>query len=388
MDEEFQAEFSNVGDHEAGGSAHTDELGEIQERSLLKAELDDLSEREEVPASVTYSTQDFPVDALVKRLENGGVLVPQFGGADERVKTAGFQRGFVWTKAQMDRFIESLLLGYPIPGIFLVRQPDKRMLVLDGQQRLETLRRFYEGVHEKREFSLYNVGLSLKGVTYKTLDEDQQRQLDDSYIQATIVTADGSDAVNEAIYQIFERLNSGGTQLTAHEIRVALYAGEFIDAIEHLNSDDNWRSLFGRRSKRIRDHELVCRILAFYESGSSYSSPLKSFLNDYVNQNRHRKVDMDQAGEYFRQATAALKAQVGYRSLRSSDGSQVNAAQSEAVMVAIMHAAAAGSIPTDLRGRMDLLLENETFREATGWSTGHADMVEARLQLAREVLVG
>ncbi len=124
------------------------------------------------------------------------MIIPQFGVSSDKVKSAKFQRGFVWTKKQMDKFIESLLLGYPIPGIFLVKQPgDNRLLVLDGQQRLETLRRFYSGVTGERVFSLQNVSPRFKGLTYAKLGEEQQIALDNSFMQATIVTADGSDEV-------------------------------------------------------------------------------------------------------------------------------------------------------------------------------------------------
>src|SRR6266851_3900621 len=141
------------------------------------------------------------------------IMIPTFGHDDDRIVSAGFQRAFVWTRSQMDRFIETLLLGYPIPGIFLVKQQDRRYLVLDGQQRLRTLQHFYMGIHDGKEFALRNVGERFKGLTYKTLQEDQRRQIDNSYFQATIVDTDGSEESLEAIYQIFERLNSGGTQL-------------------------------------------------------------------------------------------------------------------------------------------------------------------------------
>ncbi len=91
----------------------------------------------------------------------------------------------------MDKFIESMPLGYPIPGIFLVKQPDKRYLLLDGQQRLSTLHHFEEGIHDTREFSLRNVTEEFKRLTYKTLPDDPQRQLDNTFIQAIIVTRDG-----------------------------------------------------------------------------------------------------------------------------------------------------------------------------------------------------
>ncbi|AXN46762.1 hypothetical protein MM1218R_04850 [Mycobacterium marinum] len=319
------------------------------DRTLSDEELEDLIYVEQTPALVTYSTQDLSIDGLVQRLNRRSMLVPSFGGNDELVQSTGFQRGFVWTKAQMDRFIESLLLGYPIPGIFLVKQAvDNRMLILDGQQRLITLQRFYNGLHDGREFALTYVGDEFKGLTYKTLDESMQFKLDDSYLQATIVSADGSAEVDDSIYQIFERLNSGGTQLTPHEIRVALYAGPLMTSIEALNEEDDWRNLYGKRSKRIRDHELITRILAFYTSGSRYSKPLKSFLNTFALKNRHIDILSDPRAELFRQATRALSLEVGPAAFRRQESNQLNTAQAEAICVAAMEAINTSTLPEDL----------------------------------------
>ncbi|MGL5824658.1 MAG: DUF262 domain-containing protein [Nocardioides sp.] len=143
---------------------------------------------------VAYSGQDFDVEGLVRRLERGDILVPQFGHNNVDIKTAGFQRSFVWTKPQMDRFVESLLLGYPIPSILLVRQPDKRYLVLDGQQRLRTLQQFYKGVHHDRVFSLTNVSDEFRDLTFETLPDNLRRQINNTYIQATIVEMEETPA--------------------------------------------------------------------------------------------------------------------------------------------------------------------------------------------------
>lgn len=86
---------------------------------------------------------DFPVDGLVKRLTTGDIQIPIIGAAvGPETETGGFQRQFVWSKLQADRFIESLLLGLPVPGVFLVREPSGVLLVLDGHQRLKTLQGF------------------------------------------------------------------------------------------------------------------------------------------------------------------------------------------------------------------------------------------------------
>lgn len=104
----------------------------LESADLEVEELESLDESDPTPQPVTYSGTDFDVEGLVRRLQRGDIVIPTFGHGDQTIETAGFQRRFVWRKPQMDRFVESLLLGYPIPGIFLVQQADKRYLVLDG----------------------------------------------------------------------------------------------------------------------------------------------------------------------------------------------------------------------------------------------------------------
>src|SRR5205807_6887793 len=103
-------------------------------------EVIDLDEAAEVipyTYSITSYGADYPVDGLVKRIQAKDIIVPVFGRqptADSSV--VGFQREYVWPRPKADRFIESLLLGLPVPGIFLVKVPSGIFLVLDGHQRL------------------------------------------------------------------------------------------------------------------------------------------------------------------------------------------------------------------------------------------------------------
>src|SRR6266568_1181222 len=139
--------------------------------------------------TVTSYGADYPVDGLVKRLESGDIAIPTFDPEVEpAIDVEGFQRQFVWTKPQCDRFIESLLLGLPVPGIFLVKQPDGRLLVLDGQQRMRTIQAFYKGILRSKAFDLEQVQEQYKGRTYDSLDIEDRRRLDDFIIHATIVS--------------------------------------------------------------------------------------------------------------------------------------------------------------------------------------------------------
>ncbi|WP_167626508.1 DUF262 domain-containing protein [Microbacterium hominis] len=363
--------------------------GRLPDEDLLLTpeEFDDLETAETTVTPISYSGQDFDVDGLVRRLNKGDIVVPSFGVEDELLETAGFQRGFVWTRKQMDRFIESLLLGYPIPGLFLVRQQtDKRYLVLDGQQRLRTLQAFKKGVHDGRVFALVNVAEEFKDLTYDSLPDPLRRTLDDAFLQATVVSTDGSAGSLEAVYQIFERLNSGGTQLTPHEIRVALYAGALIAELERLNSLESWRHLYTqRKNPRLRDQELILRVLALFLDLESYSRPLKGFLNDFAGEHRAMDESVSAASVLFQKAADLLADGPGAGALRKKSG-QVNAAQSEAVFVGLMRRLQGADIDAAaVTAAVSELMSNDDFDAATTRSTADELVVQARVRIASEI---
>lgn len=359
--------------------------------ALTSDEVEDLVDAEPRSSpSIGYSGQDFDVAGLVRRLQSDDIIVPTFGTIDRTIATAGFQRSFVWNRKQMDRFVESLLLGYPVPGIFLVRQADRRYLVLDGQQRLRTLQAFQEGVHDGREFALQNVGESFKGLTYRKLGDEQRRLLDDAFITATIVATDGSRASLEAIYQLFERLNSGGTQLTPHEIRVALYAGDFVGYLERLNNKPSWRAIYGKKSARLRDQELILRILALFTDPTTYRRPLKTFLNDFLADHRELQgLNPDKLETDFDEACEFLRTQAPDGRLRWQ-GTLVNSAWTESLVVGLMRRLQDPSKldSNDLPAALDTLRADVDFSRAVTRATADEEAVRTRISKATEVLAG
>ena len=367
------------------------EHDEVQEESiaLYESELQDIDSGDSGTRGITYKGQDFDIDGLVKRLEREDIKIPTFGHDDRTIQTAGFQRAFVWRKPQMDKFIESILLGYPIPGIFLVKQDsDNVYLVLDGQQRLQTLRYFCDGKFQKRDFKLQNVSEEYQGLTYKTLPSETKREFNNTFIQAIIVSSDGSEDSLEAIYGIFERLNSGGTQLTPHEIRVALYAGNFIGFLEKLNNLPCWRELYGKKSPRLRDQELVLRIIGLHLYKKNYKRPLKKFLNKVVA--RHRQ-DHDLANDVdtlFEKSAGLLLDSAGASTFRSKKGRQINSALAEALMVGLMKRVSGNTkfnpSSESIKKQINKLKEDDDFLESITTSTADESRVKKRMKMATD----
>ncbi len=228
---------------------------------------------------ITSYGADYTVDGLVRRMGDGSIYVPPF------------QRAFVWKYGQASRFIESLLLGLPVPGIFLSREPDSRLVIIDGQQRLTSLLFFYSGIYKPtgRVFALRGVQPEFENKTWETLSIENKRRLSDAIIHATIIKQDKPSEDNSSIYYIFERLNTSGTLLTPQEIRSCIFHGKFRELLRTLNAIPDWRAIYGPKSPRFRDEELILRFFALYYLTDRYSEPMKSFLNYYMGHNRELK---------------------------------------------------------------------------------------------------
>lgn len=267
-----------------------------------------------VEYSITSYGADFDVEGLVRRLNSHAIEVPTF------------QRGYVWRNYDASRFIESLLLGLPVPAVFLAREADQKLLVIDGQQRLRSLQFFYDGIFKPSEesigepFVLRRVHKHYEGKSYKTLDDRDRRKLDDSLIHAIIVKQEGpQESAPTSVFHIFERLNTGGMRLKAQEIRSAVYHGPFSNMLTELNKDQNWRALFGPVSKNMRDQELILRFLALFAESDQYERPMKEFLNKFMfrnkNLNESERVQMEDS---FRTTVAAINEVIGVDAFKPS----------------------------------------------------------------------
>lgn len=327
--------------------------------------------------SMTSYGADYTVTGLVKRLANGDIFVPSF------------QRSFVWTKQQSSRFIESLLLGLPVPGIFLSKEYEtEKYLIIDGQQRLKTLQFFYEGIFqqpgkEDEIFDLVGVQKEYAGKIFKTLSEKMRRRLDNSLIHATIVKQDKPPEDDSSIYYLFERLNTGETNLDPQEIRSCIYRGEFNQLIKQLNNNDNWRELFGPIHNRMRDQELILRFFALYYDIALYSEPMKGFLNKFMAKNKDLTIrNADVLKNLFDNAVKFILNNLGCDAFKPKGA--FNAAVFDSIMIGVGKRLEQGPI-TDSTTFVKLynsLLKNDTYNNSISSTTGSYEKVSNRIKLA------
>lgn len=335
---------------------------------------DERDEAIDLRYSITSYGADYPVDGLVGRLKKDDIFIPTF------------QRQYIWQLPKASRFIESLLLGLPVPGIFLAREEDtKKLLVIDGQQRLKTLLYFYDGIFEpsKREFRLAGLKSKYDGATYKSLDEESRRRLDDSILHATIVRQDEPSDDNSSVYLIFERLNTGAVTLHPQELRACIFHGRFNALLADLNKNQDWRRVYGKINSRMRDQELILRFLALHYDHEEYTSPMKNFLNRFMKRNSELPgACSNDFTTVFSQTIAVAQRALGGIAFRPARA--FNAAVFDAVMVGIAYRLRKGSIddPRALRTDYDELLTGESFSEATTTGTTQEPKVRDRIRLA------
>lgn len=360
-----------------------DRIEELQEELQEEQNIqDDTSEFEEEPINrydiLSYGI-DFDVDGIVKRIERGNIIIPQF------------QRSFVWKLPESSRLIESLLLGLPVPGIFLAQDPESgNLLVIDGQQRILSLYFFAKGYFNSKEtddvrkvFRLEKVQPQFLGKTYETLDSRDRNNFDNAVIHATVVKQEAPAEDDTSIYHIFERLNSGGRKLASQEIRTAVYNGNLINMIKELNTYRNWRLIYGKENERMKDQELILRFFAILDNHQGYKRPMTNFITLFC-----KKYRKDESGKIEKYADLFKKCCDYFVTINNGKPfrivSAINAAFLEAAMVGL-----ATRILSDPEFPLDLVdsgyqkLRNDPkFIEVTSQTTGDPGNVKTRISLA------
>jgi hypothetical protein len=217
---------------------------------------------------------DFSVATLVGMMDKGEMTIPEF------------QRRYVWSDRQASRLVESLIIQCPIPVIYLNQEKDETLSVIDGNQRLRSLKRFMEDAFTLSGLTSYP---ELVGLKYSQLDKRFQRHISNRVLRCTVILKETHPQVK---YDVFERLNSGAVALTRQELRHGLYYGSLLRqaslVAKELRLERHFR---GRKDKRMKAEELVIRYWALSEGIRAYEKPLATFISKYAEVNRNLTED-------------------------------------------------------------------------------------------------
>jgi hypothetical protein len=360
----------------------TDQPPEIEDEYKLALEADVVDEAlleqpGDIKFAITSYGADYTVDTLVKRLKLEAFYVPPF------------QRKFVWSQRHASRFLESLLMGLPVPGIFLYKEPvTNRHLVVDGQQRLRTLEYFYKGTFLEKKFRLTGVRDEWNNKSYEELTDADKLKLDDSTVHATIFQQDEPKNSKKSLHFVFERINSGGIRLFPQEIRNCISDGPLLTVVREMNDDVNWRSVFGEhRNARLKDQELILRFLAMHERSEKYARPMREFLNEFADEyNAADASSLARLKALFSKTIKLCwdaKAREAFRPARP-----LNAAVFEGVMLGVaarLSQAGPEPLPAEIAQAYDNLMKDAAFMRACERATADEESVRIRRTRAVEV---
>ncbi len=219
-----------------------------------------------IPSDVNIIQRPLNVSNLLSRLENDEIdLYPDFQRNEN-----------LWSPVKQCQLIESLMLRIPLPAFYFNAQDDNKWIVIDGLQRLSAFRNY---LLEDRKFEGLQFLKDFNGLSFKDLPRQYNRRIIESGIIAYTVESGTPDSV---VYNIFQRINTGGVTLLPQEIRNALYPGKATRLTSELAKSKNFldATQMAIHSERMQDREYINRYLAFTELDVSdcYKGNIDLFL--------------------------------------------------------------------------------------------------------------
>lgn len=304
-----------------------------------------------------------------------------------------FQRKYIWKPEQQSLFIESVLLNFPLPPLYINKDTKGKYIVVDGRQRITTLRRFL-----KNKFRLQGLRAFPK-LNDKNFDEliainsEFQTKIEDRKLLVYLIQP---TVPMEMVYDIFNRINTGGTQLERQEIRNCIYLGKATDFLKKLAAKGVFKQAidYGISNNRAKDQEAILRFLAFriFDHKSTYKSSMNDFVENamkYMNglcndELLQLEKDFEKAMRYtfdffninnFRIPTENTRGRVNIAVLETVAG--FFASKSEKFL---KHNKA------QIKANYSLLIKDENYIDAVRFSTGDKKRVLTRFDIAFETL--
>lgn len=327
---------------------------------------------------------------------------------DDELLKPELQRKYVWSRAEASRFIDSILLGLPVPSVFFAKEPNETMLIIDGFQRIMTVYDYVKGVFsgDGKVFKLSNsenINVRWRGKAFAELDIEEKRRIRGTTIHA-IIFEQKYPRNDTGMFQIFERINTGGRTLKPQEIRNCVYQGKCNKLLFDLNKIEEWRELLGSKEEdaRMADLELILRFFAMRELIYREENHLKQinlakYLNKYMSDKTNvSDSDIQEMSDNFIIMIKKCKeifGEVAFKNLKKNSNeytNKINPAIFDAIAVSTLYADRKGVIDenVDYQKKHMELLQNEDFKTAASHRTTNTENIYKRINLASQIIYG
>ncbi len=300
-----------------------------------------------------------------------------------------FQRNFVWKPKQQSMFIESIILNFPLPPFYLNQDKEGNLIIIDGLQRTTTLIEFLENKFALSELEAlpdYN------GKIFSKLPPEIQSKIEDKKIFLYILKPTTPTAV---IYDMFNRINTGGTQLNRQEVRNCIFKGQATRLLKKLAEEEVFKKAidFGISDKRMKAREAVLRYLAFkIKDYRTYTGDMSEFIEDAMTQiNKMDKKEIDNLEADFKrvmQTTFNIFGKNNFRIPSEKTRGLINIAILESVSLFFSNVDDnyIRRNQASIEINFDNLIKNPVYIDAVRFSTGTKHRVSKRFELATKIL--
>ncbi len=362
---------------------------------------------------ITSTPNDYNIATIFNLIDNGIIKMPPF------------QRNYVWDIKRASKLIESIILGLPVPQVFLYERGKNNFYVIDGQQRLLTiyffvkqrfpnkegrdiLRDYLTGsekidsaiLAEDKYFSNFVLKLSnpvptevnkFDKLKYETLGEYKHTFEYLRTIRTVVIKQNEPDDQDSSMYEIFNRLNTGGQNLTSQEIRMSLFYSDFYNMVLKLNKYVEWRKILGQEvvDLHFKDIEIIARGFAMLFMHEQYQATMNRFLNKFsklANRFDDETINyLEQVFIHFINCCSGLKD----KAFCNSNG-KFSISLFESVFVAVCEESfkqkqfARGKI---LQESIEVLKKDSEFALANKEGVSSKKNVEVRMRRAKEIIV-
>ena len=254
-----------------------DAVSHEDDRSEITDEMRDAAEAEIVAhhKTIDYDTREYPVEVLVQK------YLSRIEEDDNELFVPDYQREHTWPSDHQSKFIESVLIGLPIPYLFVadVSGKEGRLEIVDGSQRIRTLAAFMEN---KLRLSGLKKLSHLEGFKFEDLPVSRQRRFKRHTLRMIELTENADEEVRR---DIFERINTGSQPLTDMEVRWGVHDSPFLRFIRECSEEEVFVRLAPLNEaavKRREREEFVLRFFAYLKNYQGFDRRVVVFLNEYL----------------------------------------------------------------------------------------------------------